>query len=148
MFAFNVRCVMSEAMAIAASLYNNPRFYSKSEIRIRNNKLRRQKIIRRQYMIVSAVVFVAMFLTVFYVFSFKTSAQSDSFVPEYKYYKNITIHSGDSLWSVANSEFNAEHYKDLNAYISEICMINSIDSDSILHAGESIVIPYYSRDYK
>ena len=139
---------MSEAMAIAASLYNNPRYYSESEIRRRNNKIRRQQIVRRQYIIISAVAFIAMFLIMFNIFSFKVSAQSDSFVPEYKYYKSVMIHSGDSLWSVANSEFNAEHYKDLNAYISEICMINSIDSDSILHAGESIVIPYYSRDYK
>ena len=29
---------MSEAMRIAASLYNDPRYFSKSEIRIRNNK--------------------------------------------------------------------------------------------------------------
>ena len=139
---------MSEAMAIAASLYNNPRFNSESEIRIRNNKLRRQKIVRRQYMLISAIVFVVIFVAVFNIFSFKASAQSDSYVPEYKYYKTITIHSGDSLWKLASSEYNEDHYKNIESYISEICKINSIDSDTILYAGESLVIPYYSCDYK
>ena len=95
---------MSEAMAIAASLYNNPRYYSESEIHRRNNKIRRQQIVRRQYITISALAFIAMFLIMFNIFSFKVSAQSDSFVPEYKYYKSVMIHSGDSLWSIANSD--------------------------------------------
>ncbi len=139
---------MSEAMAIAASLYNNPRYYSNSEIRIRNNKIRRQQIVRRQYMIISVVLFVAMFLTVFNLMSFKSSAQSDTFVPEYKYYKTVTIHSGDTLWNLASEEYSSDHYKNLESYISEICSINSIDSDTKLYSGETLIIPYYSKDYK
>ena len=36
---------MSEAMRAAASLYNNPRYNSDSEIRIQKNKIKRQSII-------------------------------------------------------------------------------------------------------
>lgn len=139
---------MSEAMAIAAGLYNNPRYFSASEVRIRNNKSRRQKIVRRQYAVLTLVLSIILFLAIFNVYSLRSAAQSENYTPEYKYYKSMTVHSGDSLWSIASETFSPDHYKDVDAYISEICKINSINSDSVLYSGESLVVPYYSTEYK
>ena len=50
------RLSMSKALMEAAKLYNDPRFLSKSEIRIYENKKRRQRIVRRQKMTLAFVI--------------------------------------------------------------------------------------------
>ena len=36
-----------------------------------------------------------------------------------------------------------EEYRDMNAYIDEVCSINKISQNEI-HAGQYLTIPYYS----
>ena len=139
---------MSEAMRAAASLYNNPRYNSESEIRIQKNKIRRQRIVRRQFMLLGFSVALVIFLFILMGTSIMSSAQSDDYKPEFKYYKTITVHSNDTLWGIADNNFSADNYKDINDYITEICMINSISDPNSLKAGEAIVIPYYSEEFK
>lgn len=64
----------------------------------------------------------------------------------FKYYKSITIESGDSLWSIASENMSGE-YDSIHDYIDEICFINSLNSKQI-HAGSSLVIPYYAAEFK
>ena len=59
-----------------------------------------------------------------------------------KYYTSIEVQSGDTLWSIA-SDHITEEYRDMNAYIDEVCSINKISQDEI-HAGQYLTIPYYS----
>ena len=139
---------MSEAMRAAASLYNNPRYFSESEIRIRNNKIRRQKIYRRQVIMLSLTVAFLMFMIMFIASTLMTSAQSDEAVFEYKYYKTVTVHSEDTLWDIASANFSSEHYSNMNGYINEICNINSITDKDSLKAGEALIVPYYSSEFK
>ena len=139
---------MSEAMLAAAKLYNNPRYFSESEIRIRRNKARRQKIYRAQVAILSFAVAVVVFTFVFLASSLLSNAQSDGAEFEYKYYKTVTVHAQDTLWDIASESFSSEHYKDMNSYIGEICSINSISDQNSLKAGESLVVPYYSTEFK
>ena len=139
---------MSEAMRAAARLYNNPRYFSESEIRIRRNKARRQKIYRRQVMMLSLAVAFMVFAFVFIGSSVMTSAQSDEAVFEYKYYKTVTVHAEDTLWDIASANYSSDHYSDMNSYIGEICNINSISDRNTLRAGESVVVPYYSTEFK
>ena len=58
---------MSEAMRAAASLYNNPRYNSESEIRIQKNKIRRQRIVRRQRVTLALVIAMILFAMIFVV---------------------------------------------------------------------------------
>ena len=139
---------MSEAMRAAAELYNNPRYNSPSEIRIRKNKLRRKKIFRTQIALLTAAIAVMLFTLVFMASSLMTSAQSDEYQPSFKYYKSVTVHSDDSIWSIASQNYDSDHYKNMDAYINEICSINSITDCGKLNAGESLIIPYYSAEYK
>ena len=135
---------MSEALRAAASLYNDPRYYSESEVRIRRNKARRRKIVRRQYMLLAFSIAVTIFLIVFIGTTLMSNTQSDDFTPEYKYYTSVTIHANDTMWDVAGKTYSPDHYKNMDQYINEICSINSISDPNKLYAGESLIVPYYS----
>ncbi len=139
---------MTRAMYAARSLYNDEAFFNKSEARIRSNKARRQRIVRRQYGILLFSISLVLFLSVFMKMSFSSDAQSDEYVPEFKYYQSVTVHSGETLWSIASDNFNGEHYKNLDAYLSEICNINQLSDPDSIKAGECIILPYYSNVFK
>lgn len=66
-------------------------------------------------------------------------------VNNYKYYTSIQIQQGDSLWSIAGDYMSAD-YSDIDEYISEVKQLNHLKSDAI-HAGEYLLIPYYSSQY-
>ena len=135
---------MSDAMYAAVSLYKDPRFFSESEIRIRNNKIRRRRIVRRQFALLMLVLTIIVFALVFMANSFMSDAQSDNFTPEYKYYKSVTVHTGDTIWDIASDNYSAEHYDNIAKYISEIKELNNISDTTKVYAGECIVIPYYA----
>ena len=139
---------MSEAMRAAASLYNNPRYNSVSEIRIQQNKIRRQRIVRRQYFLLGLTIALVIFLFAFIGTTVMSSAQSDEYEPSFKYYKTVTVHSDETLWNIANANFSADNYDNLNEYIGEICKINAISNPDTINAGEDIVVPYYSAEFK
>ncbi len=139
---------MSEAMKAAASLYNDPRYFSRSEVRIRNNKRRRQRIFRRQVLLLGLASALVIFIVILLASSIRSDAQSDEFKPSFKYYKTITVHADDTLWDLAKADFSPEHYKNLNSYMSEICTLNQISDPSDLNAGEGLIIPYYSTEFK
>ena len=139
---------MSEAMRVAASLYNNPRYNSESEIRIQQNKIRRQRIVRRQYFLLGLTIALVIFLFAFIGTTVMSSAQSDEYEPSFKYYKTVTVHSDETLWNIANANFSEDNYDNLNEYIGEICMINAITDPDKINAGEDIVVPYYSAEFK
>ena len=65
----------------------------------------------------------------------------------FKYYTSITVHGGDTLETIAD-KYISDEYKDLDSYINEVCMINNLDEDKTIYAGENIVIPYYSEEFK
>ncbi|WP_051199853.1 LysM peptidoglycan-binding domain-containing protein [Butyrivibrio sp. FCS006] len=139
---------MSEAMRAAASLYNNPRYNSVSEIRIQQNKIRRQRIVRRQYFLLGLTIAFVIFLFAFIGTTVMSSAQSDEYEPSFKYYKTVTVHSDETLWNIANANFSEDNYDNINEYIGEICTINAISDPDTINAGEDIVVPYYSAEFK
>ena len=139
---------MSEAMYAAAKLYNDPRYFSDSEIRIRNNRIKRQKIVRRQFTLLFAFLTLILFISIFIGTTLMSDAQSDDFVPEFKYYKSVTVHTGDNIWSIASDYYSSEHYDNMNAYVFEICNLNRINKSDNIKSGENLIIPYYSTEFK
>ena len=61
-----------------------------------------------------------------------------------KYYKSIQIHSGDTLWNIAE-EYITEDYESVNDYITEVKKINKLSSDQI-QDSQYLTVPYY--DYR
>ena len=138
---------MSRALMAAASLYNDQRFLSKSEIRIYKNKIRRRRIALCQRAALVAMISVILFLIFFAASTMVTDAQSDTFEPDYKYYKVLTVNMDDSIWKIASENISYDHYETIDEYISEICAINNILGDKI-YAGDDIVVPYFSKEFK
>ncbi len=86
-------------------------------------------------------------LVVFSVSGLVTNARSTTDKQEYKYFMNYELERGDSLWSVASENYD-EHYESIEDYMEEICIINSVTYDTELKAGSSLIIPYYSYEFK
>jgi hypothetical protein len=63
----------------------------------------------------------------------------------YKYYTNIEIQPGDTLWDLADGYL--EHYDSKETYIQEVSQLNSIRDGKII-SGQNLIMPYYSTEYK
>lgn len=74
-----------------------------------------------------------------------TKAQAAPAETSYKYYTSIQVQKGDTLWDIASEHISGE-YASMNDYIDEICEINHV-SDSDIHSGQYLTIPYYSNEY-
>lgn len=101
---------------------------------------------RRQRVYLSILSLVAVFCIVFFcaiaLHSVRSSA-SDGF----KYYTSVTVKEGDSLWNLADDYIDYGHYKNKDSYIQEVRIINHLDKDCGITAGQSLIIPYYSDSY-
>lgn len=117
---------------------------NKSERRIWNNRIRRQRE-RKKHIIVSVCTLCLIILLSLTVSSFLSNAKTAEEMP-YKYYKSIMIEEGDTLWSIALQNINPENGNmEISAYIKEIMKMNGLQSDRIT-AGMYLVIPYFADD--
>ena len=104
------------------------------------NRQKRKKQVR--YHIIAMILSLLLILTISILFiSFSTEANDMEHQPSYKYYKSIEISRGDTLWSIANDNFDAAHYKDIHEYVTEVKMLNALNSDNII-AGSYVIVPY------
>ena len=113
-----------------------------------NESLRkREAIVHRQRGLLAVAIIVVVALGILLGTSMNALASSDKNIASYnKYYVSIRVESGDTLWTIADEYvdgFNIEK----SDYIEEVCQINEISKNEI-HAGDYIVVPYYSQDVK
>lgn len=111
--------------------------------RIRNNKYRRQRELKKHFLISVCMICLTIFLT-FTIFSIRTDAKDASETMEIKYYTSIAVTSGDTLWTIA-SEHKGIYYDSETDYIEEVMHINALKNETI-YAGQHLVIPYYSTE--
>ena len=117
-----------------------------SERRIRNNRIRRQRQLRRN-------IFMMLFTTVLILsisigcFAFGSKAQDKEEVILYKYYTNIEVQYGETLDNIAEQFFCEEKYKNIDEYISDIMFVNSM-CDEEVSPGSYLIIPYFSSVFK
>ena len=108
---------------------------------------KREHAVRRQKGLFVIAIIIMITLGVLLGTSMNTFASSEKDIASYhKYYASICIESGDTLWTIADEYIEGFHISKSD-YIAEICEINGISEDTI-HAGDYIVIPYYSQDVK
>lgn len=62
----------------------------------------------------------------------------------YKYYKEIQVHDGDSLTSIAVQNMDDAHYANTNELVREIIVTNQLISDTIT-SDMILMIPYYEN---
>ncbi len=97
-----------------------------SERRIRNNKIRRQRQLRR-HILISVLTLCLAIAFAFGISSFQANAKASSETIEMKYYTSIIVSYGDSLWTIAE-EYMGSHYDCAEDYIDEVIHMNSIAS--------------------
>ncbi len=115
----------------------------RSERRIRNNRVRRQREMRKNFLLV--LLTVCLIITGSIALNgFNSKAKDDSAKAMYKYYKSITVSNSDTLWSIAEEYMDNEHYNSVKDYIAEVMTMNALTDDEI-HYGEHLIVPYYAE---
>lgn len=76
-----------------------------------------------------------------------TRAEESEQELSYKYYANIEIQSGDTLWGIADAYMDSAHYMTRRDYINEVMSINNMVTDHLV-SGQKIIVPYYSSEPK
>lgn len=71
---------------------------------------------------------------------------TEDVTPRFKYITNIEVANGDTLWDIAG-EYMSSEYKNRYEYIEEVCEINHLSNWNI-EAGEHLVVPYFSSEYR
>lgn len=112
-----------------------------SERRIRNNRLKRYKECRRNRILCAlAACFTLLFA--FSADSFSANASAHTKQEACKYYTSVRIQEDDTLYSIADTYMDMQHYASEEEYIRELCRINFLEDETIL-TGMYLVVPYY-----
>lgn len=107
----------------------------------------RESVVHSQRLVFAAIASIIIFIGILLGTSMKAMASSRGSTASYnKYYKSIRIEAGDTLWTIAD-EYISGLNVDKQDYIEEICTLNNICEDEI-HAGDYIIVVYYSQDIK
>lgn len=118
----------------------------KWEIRIRENKRRRNAEIRKHiFQLIFALAFICVaILCANSIISKAGDAHKEDI--SVKYYKNIRVEPGETLTSIAKTYADDKHYETLDRYIQEVVYMNHLaDADDIC-AGYYLIIPYYAGE--
>lgn len=108
-------------------------------------KVRRQREIRRKFILAGiAVVLVLIFTLSYHVLISQANTGMEDV--SYKYFTSIQIKAGDTLWSLADRYADEAHYASQDQYIAEVMEINHM-TDKDIYAGNYLIVPYYSAEF-
>lgn len=100
-------------------------------------------VLRFSLAVIISLICIPMMLSL--VFSRPAEANDGTGEVWYKYYHRIEISEGDTLWSIAQQNYNAQD-QTIREYIEEVQQINHRSSETV-YAGEELMIPYYSTEF-
>jgi hypothetical protein len=122
--------------------------HSREEVRrLHRLEVIRQQKQRRKVILLFAVTLFLMFSIGFGFGSLLSKAQESEQPMAYKYYTNIEIQDGDTLWTIAGTYMDNTHYLRRKDYINEVMTLNHMTSDQLI-SGQKIIVPYYSDELK
>lgn len=85
-------------------------------------------------------------------FQMMTGASSRPQQQAWKYHTTVTIPYGEGLEDIVDQYCSSTYYKSREDYVREVCCINSLPYHRgeipDLPSGTSLVVPYYSTEYK
>lgn len=116
--------------------------YDRSEERIFNNRIRRQRELRQH--IIICVISVLLVLALVLLFgNIKSEASNKSDQILYKHYANIQVQYGDTLYSIAD-RYVCDSKNTVDSFVKEVVYMNDIKNPDYLVAGSYILVPYYA----
>ncbi len=102
--------------------------------------------VKKQEFAIGLLTLTAVCIAAFCFFlSGRVAAKAASADSCYKYYTNIRIEQGDTLWDIAG-KYMGESYRSRSDYIREVQYINHLSGEAI-QCGQYITVPYYSAEY-
>lgn len=125
--------------------HRNLQEMSDRELRHYGRVLRLRRERRRKTVTAFFAVFAAICMIMVCAISYDTIKSNAS--SGFKYYTQVTVEAGESLWDIADEYINYDFYKDKNSYIAEVRSINHLDADGNVAAGQSLILPYYSAEF-
>ncbi len=114
--------------------------------RVRYKERRRQEA-KRNFLLMLSGLFLALAFAFFFGSILSKANTVDEDVFYYKYYTNIEIQPGDTLWELAES-YMGDQYESRADYITEVLNINGIRNGDNIVSGQHLLMPYYSVEYK
>lgn len=115
----------------------------KTSNKVQNKSFKKQHKSKKTCFMTSAIkVLCAAVISTILFGGFYTSAQNNRTEEpvNFKYYKSITIESGDSLWSLAE-EYMTDDYESAEEFVQVLKEINGLYDDTII-AGQKIIVAY------
>lgn len=116
------------------------------ELRLYKRQLRRKQQIRRRIFTMIATICVIVFCAVSY-HGIRSLASSGDDQLKFKYYTQVTVAYGETLWDLSDNYIDYEEYKDKTEYIEEVQSINHLVEEDTIRAGQTLIVPYYSYDF-
>ncbi len=116
------------------------------EYRNYKRKVRRQREIRNK-IIYTVLTLGIVLVAVLSLHSITSQAQDENVEVTYKYFTNMEVEQGDSLWNIAQENIDYNFYDSIQEYVDEVIDMNNLSDETIV-AGQSIVIPYFSNTYR
>lgn len=115
--------------------------------RNRRAAVRKQQKARQKMFMIFCLTIIIMFVIGMGFGTLLTRAEEPNRSPAYKYYANIEIKSGDTLWEIADEYMDTVYYADRTEYMDEIMVLNGMVSDHLV-IGQKLIVPYYSTIVK
>ncbi len=112
--------------------------YKKAVIRRRRAEVRRQKLMLSGFLIAAILVLT---LTAGARLTFAKGGGNG--IKRVKYYRSVMISCGDSIKTITDENYTND-WTDTDSFIHEVNMINHLDEDEELIAGNYLTIPYYT----
>ena len=106
---------------------------------------RRKQIQRRIYTMIATICMIVVCAVSFH--GIRSVASNGENQLKFKYYTQVTVAYGETLWDLSDSYIDYEEYKDKNAYIAEVRSINHLLDENGVRAGQTLIVPYYSYDF-
>lgn len=115
------------------------------DLRNYRRKCRRQREVRRIFILAGIAVVLILFFTLSY-HTLLSHANTEIEDISYKYFTSIQIGPGDTLWNLADRYADQEHYASRDQYIAEVMAMNHMTGEE-LSAGSYLIVPYYSSEF-
>lgn len=120
-------------------------YNDKLSARVNEQLNRRARQVKMQRRTIAIVAILLVSILIILGSNMRTFASNDG-RPTNKYYTSVQVQKGETLWTIAD-EYIGSYAIDKSEYVKEICQLNHINGEEI-HAGDYIVVCYYSKDLK
>lgn len=116
------------------------------ELRAYKRQQKRRKQIQRRICTMIATICMIVICAVSF-HGIRSVASNGEDQLKFKYYTQVTVAYGETLWDLSDVYIDYEEYKDKNEYIAEVRSINHLSEENGVRAGQTLIVPYYSYDF-